>query len=65
MEHHRRLTGQGLLRHIAQVVPVNGDASFRDVIEAVEQGYQGALACPSLPDQRHRLPRLNTQVNPL
>ena len=63
LRHHADLRAQRRQRHIAQVVPVDGDVSAGHVIEPREQVDQGGLPGTARPDDRHHLTGANAEAH--
>ena len=59
LRHHADGLMQTGLRHIADILPVDADGAFLDVIEPEQQPPDGRFARPRRPDQRNPLPRPN------
>ena len=55
LQHDADLRAQRIERHIAQVVPVDGDAAFGRIVEARQQVDDGGLAGAGGAEQRNRL----------
>ena len=65
LKYHGGLASQRGLCHIADVVSVYGDSTLSDIVETVQQGHKGRLACAGPPHECHRLTWLYGQVNSL
>ena len=63
LEHDAHLAAQRRQLDVADIAVVDGHPAGHDVVGAVEQLDQGALARPGRPDQRHRLAWLDAQLD--
>ena len=65
LRHDRDGLAQALLRHLGDVLPVDGDAALVGIVEALQQREQRGLAAAGLTDQADALAGLEAQAEPL
>src|SRR5579885_1556648 len=62
LQHNADLAAQRTLRHVADIVSIDEDGPFLDVIETRDQAGDGAFARARRPDDGDGLPRLNGKI---
>jgi hypothetical protein len=62
LRHDRHVGAQAVLRDLAHILPVDGDAAALDIVEALQQRQHGGLAGAREAHQADALTRLDRQV---
>jgi len=65
LRHHTNQLAQAVLRHLGDVLPVDGDLARFQIVETQEQVHQRRLARTGTPDQTDLLARLDIQRQPV
>src|SRR6202012_5855139 len=65
LRHHRNGMTEAFLRHPRNILTINGDAAFADIVEALEQHEERRLAAAGLAHQSDTLAGLQPQAEAL